>query len=163
MPGAGAAPAHAAADAAVTKPNAAPAAIAPPAGHLYQPGRAQRTPPPAYPGRTTAPRLTTVRLATPPRGPTTVVRRTAPPPRARTSVISSSCSLSCCCSEPFACGTRADAGPAVAAVRVPNRLAINATRTNFTMEHSTSLDWKLLDRSPPEYRRLLRLAELDSG
>src|SRR5260370_35943456 len=46
MPGAGAAPAHAAAVATVTKPRAAPAAIAPPAGHLYQPGRAQRTPPP---------------------------------------------------------------------------------------------------------------------
>lgn len=151
MPGAGAAPAHAAADAAVTKPNAAPAAIAPPAGHLYQPGRAQRTPPPAYPGRTT------VRLAALPRGPTTVVRRTAPPARARTSVISSSCSLSCCSSEPFACGTRADAGPAVAAVRVPNRLAINAMRTDFIMKHSTSLDWKLLDRSPPEYRRLVLL------
>ena len=80
-----------------------------------------------------------------------------PPPRARISVISSSCSLSCCSSEPFACGTRADAGPAVAAVRVPNRLAINAMRTNFTMEHSTSLDWKLLGRSPPEYRRLVLL------
>src|SRR4029078_12266753 len=133
MPGAGAAPAHAAADAAVTKPNAAPAAIAPPAGHLYQPGRAQPTPPPAYPGRTTAPPRTTVRLAAPPPGPTTAVRRTAPPPRARISVISSSCSLSCCSSEPFACGTRADAGPAVAAVSAPNRLALKPTRTEFIL------------------------------
>src|SRR6185437_4367807 len=81
MPGAGAAPAHAAADAAVTKPSAAPAAIAPPAGHLYQPGRAQRTPPPRQPGRTTVAR----RTATLPRRPTTAVpRRTTAPPRGPT-------------------------------------------------------------------------------
>ena len=83
MPGAGGDPAHATAVAAVTTPIAAPAAIAPPLGQAYRAGRAHRTPPPAYPGRTTAPPRTTVRLAAPPRGPTTVVRRTAPPRRRR--------------------------------------------------------------------------------
>lgn len=80
MPGAGAAPAHAAAVAAVTTPIAAPAAIAPPAGHRYQPGRAQRTPPPLKPGRTTVVR----RTATLPRGPTTAVRPRYAAPRGPT-------------------------------------------------------------------------------
>jgi len=90
---------------------------------------------------------TTVRLAALPRGPTTVVRRTAPPARARISVISSSCSLSCCCSKPSACGTRAEAGPVVAAIRILTRHVAHAKYADFTMEHSTSLDWKLLDRT----------------
>src|SRR5215475_122413 len=72
MPDAGAAPAQEAAAAALTKPSAAPAAIAPPAGQRYQPGRAHPPRPP-----TTAVR----RTAAFPRGPTTAVRRTAAPPR----------------------------------------------------------------------------------
>src|SRR6185312_2708695 len=72
MPAAGAAPAHATAVAAVTKPMAAPAAMAPPIGQRYEPGRAQ----PPRPATTAV-----LRTATLPRGPTTVVRRAAAPPR----------------------------------------------------------------------------------
>src|SRR3954468_5447527 len=75
MPGAGAAPAHDAAVAAVTKPIAAPAAMAPPTGQRYEPGRAH----PPRPATTAV-----LRTATLPRGPTTAVRRTAAPPRGPT-------------------------------------------------------------------------------
>jgi hypothetical protein len=122
MPGAGAAPAQAAAVAAVTTPMAAPAAMAPPLGQEYRPGRAHRTPPPAYPGRTTAPRRTTVRLATFPRGPTTVVRRAAPPPRTTTSIMELSC-LSSPCSSPRGPATNAAADVVVQEVVARTRPA----------------------------------------
>ena len=64
-----------------------------------------------------APRRTTVRLAAPPRGPTTVVRRTAPPRRTTTSVTELSC-LSCFCSDP-ACASDQRRMPASAVMTRP--------------------------------------------
>ena len=56
------------------------------------------------------------------------------------------------------------AGTAVAAIRVPDRLAINAMLRDFIMGHSTSLDWKLLGRSHQNIiGAVLGPAELDSG